>query len=57
MACMSLKVVWVLIFGSTEFSKKYICYAKCSEEFKSGKKIGGNYARKKDMDKLRKETL
>ena len=34
------------MFGSTEISRKYICYAKFSEEFKSGRKIGGNFARK-----------
>ena len=34
------------MFGSTEISRKYICYAKFSEEFKSGRKIWGNFARK-----------
>jgi len=41
----------------SEISTKYISYAKCSGEFKSGKIIGGNSARKKVMDKFRKGVL
>jgi len=45
------------LFGSTEISKKYIYYAKFSEEFKSEIKIGGNSAGKKVMEKLRKGSI
>ena len=51
------KVVWVLMFGSTEISKKYIYYAKFREEFKSEIKIWGNSAGTKVMEKLRKGSI
>ena len=51
------KVVWVLMFGSTEISKKYIYYAKYREEFKSEIKIGGNSARKTVIAMFRKGSL
>ena len=36
----------IKMFGSSEISRKYICYVKFSEECKSGIFLGGNCARK-----------